>query len=169
MGTVTQQGTYYPPDHYPIYCQYNVGGDGRFKFMVDNQVNPDITYEVRCDYATNSHSIDGITSNLLLKNVANGNALTTTINECFVTGTYCIESSFTPDFPTGYGTYGFLDVRAYGSICYQTVRFENGVIINRAAIVGQTNWSSWQQLRNATMSTSAPSGGSNGQIHYQYS
>lgn len=146
MGTVTTQGNYYPPSEYPIYCQYNVHGDNRFKFMVDTNCNPGASYEVRCDYATNAEAVGGYTANLLLKNVANGNILTTTINECFVTGTYAIESSFTPDFPSGYGTYGFLDVRAYGSICYQTVRFENGNIINRAAIVGQTSWTEWSEI-----------------------
>ena len=38
------------------------------------------------------------------------------------------------------------------------------------ALVAQSNTAyTTAQVRNATMSTSAPSGGSNGQVHYQYS
>ena len=60
-------------------------------------------------------------------------------------GTYGVYIA-TPDFPTGYGTWGLLEVQAYGSICYQIIKFETGVIINRAKIVNQTDWTKWKRL-----------------------
>ena len=50
----------------------------------------------------------------------------------------------------------------------KTLSSENGVLSD--TLVAQSNTAySIPQVRNATMSTSAPSGGSNGQIHFQYS
>lgn len=66
-------------------------------------------------------------------------------------GTYYCEARFTPDYPlkadgTSYGQFGVLDVRCYGSIFYQTMQFENGVVIHRARVVGATAWSPWKRL-----------------------
>lgn len=72
-------------------------------------------------------------------------SLVTSINDMLTSGTYGVYTA-TPDFPTGYGTWGLLEVQVYGSICYQIIRFETGTIINRAKIVGQTEWSEWKRL-----------------------
>lgn len=94
----------------------------------------------------NADTVGGFHANFLLKNIATANNLTTSIDTCYDTGTYSVEAAYTPNFPVGYGNYGFLEIRAYGSIRYQTVRFETGVIINRAIIVGQGSWTSWAEL-----------------------
>nr|DAW26153.1 MAG TPA: tail-collar fiber protein [Caudoviricetes sp.] len=79
--------------------------------------------------------------------------LTTSLNASGLIGTYYCEDRFTPDYPkdssgNAYGQYGLLDVRIYGSIFYQTMMFENGIVIHRAKIAGATEWSSWQKLND---------------------
>ena len=79
--------------------------------------------------------------------------LTTSLNASGLIGTYYCEDRFTPDYPkdssgNAYGQYGLLDVRIYGSIFYQTMMFENGIMIHRARIAGVGDWSSWQKLND---------------------
>ena len=83
-------------------------------------------------------------------NVSATRKLETSINGT-LGGTYFCEGSFTPDFPlkadgTEYGHYGLLDVRIYGSICYQTLQFENGIVLHRACVIGSTPWSDWRDI-----------------------
>ena len=58
MGTTTYAGAHYPPEQFPVYCQYNVYNDNRFAFVIDNSFQPNSKYEVRCDYAANSGNAD---------------------------------------------------------------------------------------------------------------
>lgn len=79
--------------------------------------------------------------------------LTTSLNGSGLVGTFYCEERFTPDYPkdssgNAYGQYGLLDVRVYGSIFYQTMMFENGIVIHRARIAGVGDWSSWQKLND---------------------
>ena len=67
------------------------------------------------------------------------------INDMVTVGTYGVHSA-TPDFPTGYGEWGLLEVQAFDSIRYQIIKFESGIIINRAKIVDQTEWSDWKEI-----------------------
>ena len=73
--------------------------------------------------------------------------LTRSINDVFA-GTYSVEQSYTPDFPTGFGTYGILDSRIHGSIQYQTIWFDTGVIIHRERIIDTIDWSTWQKIND---------------------
>ena len=116
---------------------------------------------IKVNEAVNADTVGGFTSNLLLKSTASGNSLTTSIDSAFAVGTFAVEASFTPDFPVGYGTYGFLEVRSYGSICYQTIRFETGTIISRAAIAGQSDWTKWAEISTSPIKSTDISGVTN--------
>ncbi len=75
--------------------------------------------------------------------------LTTSINQQFSHGTYQCNAIDTLDFPTEFGrTWGYLTVFRNGSICYQLIMLEGGIIIYRSAIIGQTEWSKWVNLAN---------------------
>ncbi len=98
----------------------------------------------------NSDTVGGISPVDFLRASAT-RKLSTSLNGSGLFGTYYCESRFTPDYPKDssdavYGQYGLLDVRIYGSIFYQTMMFENGIVIHRAKIAGATEWSSWQKL-----------------------
>lgn len=93
----------------------------------------------------NADTVDGLHSSDLITGSA-FTQLTSSVNDCFTAGTYSVAAAYTPDYPD-YG-YGLLDVRRYGSIVYQTIRYETGVIINRAAIIGQTNWTAWTRVND---------------------
>ena len=95
----------------------------------------------------NAATLDGFDSTDFLKLNATVH-LTTSINSQYDYGTFSCEAAYTPDFPTGYGTYGYLTVKRYGSICYQTMMFDNGVIIHRAIVIGVSGWTNWQRLRD---------------------
>ena len=79
------------------------------------------------------------------------NRLLTSINDMIEPGVYGIQTGVTPDAPTGYGSWGICDVRRYGAICYQTIKYETGIILNRAETVGQTAWGEWERLVGRTM------------------
>ncbi|MDD7279260.1 MAG: hypothetical protein PUH30_07000 [Oscillospiraceae bacterium] len=72
-------------------------------------------------------------------------SIVTSINDMTTVGTYGVYT-VTPDFPTGYGDWGLLEVQVYGSICYQIIKFESGIIINRAKTVNQTEWTKWKEI-----------------------
>ena len=95
----------------------------------------------------NADTLDGMDAGQFL-NLSATDQLTTSINERTVWGVFSCEVSYTPDFPTGYGNYGYLVVTNYGSICYQTMLFENGDIIHRAKIAGQSDWTAWQRIND---------------------
>lgn len=98
------------------------------------------------DYADNADKLDGLHAASFLQNVVPVN-LTTSINDMTTAGTYGVYSG-TPDFPTGYGTWGFLEVRRFGLLCYQTIIFENGVIINRGRQTNNSDWVNWQRVND---------------------
>ena len=94
----------------------------------------------------NADKVDGKDASDFLHATA-FDALTHSINDAFA-GTYSVEQSYTPDFPSGFGTYGILDSRVYGSIQYQTVWFDTGIIIHRERIIGATDWSTWKKVND---------------------
>ncbi|MBQ8195302.1 MAG: hypothetical protein IJZ47_08025 [Oscillospiraceae bacterium] len=94
----------------------------------------------------NADTLDGLHASELITG-STFTQLTSSVNECYTAGTYSVAAAYTPDYPD-YGNYGLLDVRCYGSIVYQTIRYETGVIINRAAIIGQTNWTAWARVND---------------------
>ena len=94
------------------------------------------------DHADNADKLDGLHAAAFLQNVVPVN-LTTSINDMTTAGTYGVYSK-TPDLPTGYGSWGFLEVRRFGLLCYQTIIFENGVIINRGIQTNGGDWSNWR-------------------------
>ena len=96
------------------------------------------------DYAADADKLDGLHAEKFMRYEPNA-SLMTSINDMTTPGTYGVYTA-TPDFPTGYGAWGLLEVQAYGSICYQIIKFETGVIINRAKIINQTNWTNWKRL-----------------------
>ena len=83
--------------------------------------------------------------------IAVTNVLLTSINSMTEPGTYGVQTGVTPDAPDGFGSWGLCDVRRYGAICYQSIRYETGIIINRAETVGQTAWGAWERLVDSTM------------------
>ena len=91
----------------------------------------------------NADTLNGLPAEKFMRYEPNA-SLMTSINDMITPGTYGVYTA-TPDFPTGYGTWGLLEVQAYGSICYQIIKFETGVIINRAKIVNQTEWTKWER------------------------
>ena len=99
------------------------------------------------DTVDGKHANDFLTSNAVTK-------LTTSLNNVWIPlGTYSCEKDYTPDFSSEYGYYGLLDVRAYGSIMYQTMYFDNGIVINRANIRNasvETEWSKWTVVSNTS-------------------
>ena len=92
----------------------------------------------------NADTLNGLPAEKFMRYEPNA-SLMTSINDMITPGTYGVYTA-TPDFPTGYGAWGLLEVQAYGSICYQIIKFETGVIINRAKIINQNNWSEWKRL-----------------------
>lgn len=94
------------------------------------------------DHADNADKLDGLHAASFLQNTVPV-TLTTSINDMTTAGTYGVYSE-TPDFPTGYGSWGFLEVRIFGLLCYQTIIFENGVIINRGIQTNGGDWSNWR-------------------------
>lgn len=94
----------------------------------------------------NADTVDGKHASDFLQATA-FDALTHSINDAF-SGTYSAESSYTPDFPSGFGSYGIVDSRIYGSVQYQTIHFDTGVIIHRERIIGATDWSTWKKVND---------------------
>ena len=92
----------------------------------------------------NADTVDGLHAEKFMR-YEPGRNLTTSINDMITPGTYGVYS-ITPDFPAVYGSWGLLEVQVYGLICYQIIKFDNGIIINRAKIVNQTEWSEWKKL-----------------------
>lgn len=74
------------------------------------------------------------------------NQLKTSINEQKIPGTYACESWYTPDFPTGFGIFGFLLVFAYGAIVYQLMMFDTSNVIFRAYNGNTDVWTEWKTL-----------------------
>lgn len=98
------------------------------------------------DYATNAgnaDTVDGYHAAAFLQNTVPFN-LSTSINDMTTAGTYGVYS-VTPDFPTGYGSWGFLEVRRFGNLCYQSIIFETGIVITRGKDVTFDIWNNWSQ------------------------
>lgn len=91
----------------------------------------------------NADTLDGLHAEKFMRYEPD-ESIVTSINDMITPGTYGVYT-VTPDFPTGYGTWGLLEVQAYGSICYQIIKFETNIIISRAKIVNQTEWSEWKR------------------------
>ena len=100
---------------------------------------------IKVNAAVNADTVGGFTANQFILGSAIVQ-LTTSINEYYTAGTVSVEAQYTPDFPVGYGSFGLLDVRAYGSIIYQTIRFENGKIIHRAKVLNAIDWTEWAEI-----------------------
>lgn len=94
--------------------------------------------------AENADTVDGLHAEKFMRYEPD-KRLTTSINDTTTAGTYGVYNA-TPDFPTGYGDWGLLEVQVYGTICYQIIKFESGIIINRTKIVNQTEWSEWKEI-----------------------
>ena len=92
----------------------------------------------------NADTLDGLHAEKFMRYEPD-KSIVTSINDMITPGTYGVYS-VTPDFPTVYGSWGLLEVQVYGSVCYQIIRFETNVIISRAKIVNQTEWSNWKRL-----------------------
>lgn len=143
-------GTWGAPEQYygsrlKARILFNKFGDSRLGLTTDTN------NEIRVDYATNADTLDGKHAEDFI-NVSATRKLETSINGT-LGGTYFCEGSFTPDYPlkadgTEYGHYGLLDVRIYGSICYQTLQFENGIVLHRACVIGSTPWSDWMNIND---------------------
>lgn len=105
------------------------------------------SHEWRYDWyqtkAGNADKLDGLHAEKFMRYEPDKNLLTS-INDMITPGTYGVYSD-TPDFPTGYGAWGLLEVQAFGSIRYQMIRFDTGTIINRAKTVNQTEWTKWKR------------------------
>ena len=94
--------------------------------------------------AENADTVDGLHAEKFMRYEPD-KSIVTSINDMTTVGTYGVYT-VTPDFPTGYGDWGLLEVQAYGSICYQIIKFESGIIINRAKTVNQTEWTKWKEI-----------------------
>lgn len=97
---------------------------------------------IKVNSAVDADTVDGFPAATFMRYEATIQLLTS-INDMMTAGTYGVFSA-TPDFPTGYGAWGFLEVRRFGSICYQTIIFDTGKVITRA----RTNdyaWTEWHE------------------------
>ena len=100
----------------------------------------------------NADTLDGLHAEKFMRYVPDKN-LTTSINDMITPGTYGVYT-VTPDFPSGYGNWGLLEVQVYGSVCYQIIKFESGIIINRAKTVNQTEWTKWKEISTTPIKSS---------------
>ena len=91
----------------------------------------------------NADTVDGYHAAAFLQNTVPTN-IATSINDMTTAGTYGVYS-ITPDFPVGYGSWGFLEVRRYGNLCYQSIIFETGIVITRGKDVTLDRWNDWCQ------------------------
>ena len=98
----------------------------------------------------NANTVGGKSASEFME-ISATSGLLTSINDMIEPGTYGIQTGVTPDAPTGYGSWGLCDVRRYGAICCQTIKYETGIIINRAETVDQTAWGEWERLVDSTM------------------
>lgn len=98
----------------------------------------------------NANTVGGKSASEFME-ISATSGLLTSINDMIEPGTYGIQTGVTPDAPTGYGSWGLCDVRRYGAICCQTIKYETGIILNRAETVGQTTWGEWERLVDSTM------------------
>lgn len=94
----------------------------------------------------NANALDGYDSTKFVRN-ENPPLITTSINECYTSGSYTANFSQTPDYPSDIaGNWGLLNVFTNGSVRYQLMMTEGGMILFRSAIIGQTSWSEWKRL-----------------------
>ena len=98
----------------------------------------------------NANTVGGKSASEFME-ISATSGLLTSINDMIEPGTYGIQTGVTPDAPDGFGSWGICDVRRYGAICYQTIKYETGIIINRAETVDQTAWGEWERLVDSTM------------------
>ena len=118
------------------FCDVMIGNDG-VRIVNANQ-------NFKIGDGGNADTVDGLHAEKFMR-YEPGRNLTTSINDMITPGTYGVYS-ITPDFPAEYGAWGLLEVQAYGSICYQIIKFESGIIIIRAKIVNQTEWTKWKEI-----------------------
>ena len=126
-------------------CPFKVGGKGGEVPDLSAYAKKTDVPNIKVNEAVNADTVGGLKANQFVLGAAVVQ-LTTSINEYYTVGTVSVEEQYTPDFPVGYGSFGLLDVRAYGSIAYQTIRFENGKIIHRARVLGATDWTAWAEI-----------------------
>lgn len=107
----------------------------------------------------NADTVDGLHAEKFMRYEPD-KSIVTSINDMTTVGTYGVYAA-TPDFPTGYGNWGLLEVQAYGLICYQIIKFESGIIINRAKAVNQTEWTKWKEISTTPIKSTTFSGTTN--------
>ena len=126
-------------------CPFKVGGKGGEIPDLSAYAKKTDVPNIKVNEAVNADTVDGFKANQFILGAATVQ-LKMELNEYYTAGTLSVEEQYTRDFPVGYGSFGLLDVRVYGSIIYQTIRFENGKIIHRAKIVGATDWTAWAEI-----------------------
>ena len=126
-------------------CPFKVGGKGGGVPDLSAYAKKTDVPNIKVNEAVNADTVGGFSAYQFVLGSATVE-LRTSINEYYTAGTVSVEEQYTPDFPVGYGSFGLLDVRVYGSIVYQTIRFENGKIIHRARVPGATNWTAWAEI-----------------------
>ena len=126
-------------------CPFKAGGKGGEIPDLSAYAKKTDVPNIKVNEAVNADTVGGLTANQFVLGAASVQ-LTTSINEYYTVGTLSVEEQYTRDFPVGYGSFGLLDVRTYGSIVYQTIRFENGKIIHRARVLGATDWTEWAEI-----------------------
>ena len=126
-------------------CPFKAGGKGGEIPDLSAYAKKTDVPNIKVNEAVNADSVGGFKANQFILGAATVQ-LKMELNEYYTAGTLSVEEQYTRDFPVGYGSFGLLDVRVYGSIIYQTIRFENGKIIHRAKIVGATDWTAWAEI-----------------------
>lgn len=126
-------------------CPFKAGGKGGEIPDLSAYAKKTDVPNIKVNAAVDADTVGGLKANQFVLGAASVQ-LTTSINEYHTVGTVSVEAQYTPDFPVGYGSYGLLDIRTYGSIIYQTIRFENGKIIHRARVLGAADWTAWAEI-----------------------
>ena len=122
------------------------GGVNSLTITKGDGTSSNVKMNVTSDNATNADMLDGLHAEKFMRYEPD-KSIVTSINDMITPGTYGVYSA-TPDFPTGYGSWGLLEVQVYGLIRYQIIKFETGIIINRAKIIDQTEWTTWQRVND---------------------
>ena len=99
----------------------------------------------------NADKVDGFHASQFI--TFNGTSiLKTSVDSCTTIGTYYVNTTNTTDLPSGSGKYGILDVRAYSSIYFQTITFNNNVTFKRTGTVSNNvaKWQAWKNVADAS-------------------